>query len=110
MDVGVTASAGMHLVANRSLFREPGNLWHRLSTSYNKRNVIIHRGENATEDEAVQAVAVARQGSHDAEGIRDKRHQHQKEDLNSRKNCGGGCEEPRVNLVAQPQHQSVSGQ
>lgn len=54
-------SAGMHLVANRSLFREPGDLWQRLSASYSKRNAIIHRGENATEDEANQAVAVARQ-------------------------------------------------
>lgn len=54
-------SAGMHLVANRSLFREPGDLWQRLSASYSKRNAIIHRGENATEDEATQAVVVARQ-------------------------------------------------
>ncbi len=54
-------SAGMHFVANRSLFREPGDFWQRLSTSYSKRNAIIHRGENATEDEATQAVAVARQ-------------------------------------------------
>jgi hypothetical protein len=53
-------SAGMHLVANRSLFREPGDFWQRLSTSYSKRNAIIHRGDNATEDEATQAVAVAR--------------------------------------------------
>ncbi len=54
-------SAGMHIVAHRSLFREPGDFWQRLSTSYNKRNAIIHRGENANEDEATQAVAVARQ-------------------------------------------------
>jgi hypothetical protein len=54
-------SAGMHLFAKRSLFREPGELWQRLSASYNKRNAIIHRGENATEDEAAQAVAVAQQ-------------------------------------------------
>jgi hypothetical protein len=53
-------SAGMHLVANRSLFREPDDLWQRLSASYGKRNAIIHRGENATEDEATQAIAVAR--------------------------------------------------
>jgi hypothetical protein len=53
-------SAGMHLVANRSLFREPGDFWQRLSASYSKRNAIIHRGENASEDEATQAVAVAR--------------------------------------------------
>jgi len=53
-------SAGMHLVANRSLFREPGGFWQRLSASYSKRNAIIHRGENATEDDATQALAVAR--------------------------------------------------
>jgi hypothetical protein len=54
-------SAGMHFVANRSLFREPDDFWQRLSASYSRRNAIIHRGENATEDEATQAVAVARQ-------------------------------------------------
>jgi hypothetical protein len=53
-------SAGMYLVANRSLFREPDGFWQRLSASYSKRNAIIHRGENATEDEATQALAVAR--------------------------------------------------
>jgi len=53
-------SAGMHLFVNRSLFREPGDLWQRLSASYSKRNAIIHRGENATEDEATQAMDVAR--------------------------------------------------
>lgn len=53
-------SAGMHIVANRSLFREPGDFWQRLSASYNRRNAIIHRGENATEDEAAQAIALAR--------------------------------------------------
>jgi hypothetical protein len=53
-------SAGMYVVANRSLFREPDDLWQRLSSSYSKRNAIIHRGENATEDEAAQAVSVAR--------------------------------------------------
>jgi hypothetical protein len=54
-------TAGMHLVANRSLFREPGDFWKRLSASYSKRNAVIHRGENATEDEATYAVAIARQ-------------------------------------------------
>lgn len=53
-------SAVMHLVANRSLFREPNQLWQRMTESYNKRNEIIHRGENATEDEANAAVEVAR--------------------------------------------------
>jgi hypothetical protein len=37
-------SAVMHLVANRSLFREPDDLWTTLSTSYDKRNAIVHRG------------------------------------------------------------------
>ncbi len=53
-------SAVMHLIANRSLFREPDNLWHEMTVSYNKRNDIIHRGENATEDDANRALAVAR--------------------------------------------------
>jgi hypothetical protein len=53
-------SAGMRFVAGRSLFAEPAELWTRLSTSYNKRNDIIHRGENATEDEARTALDVAR--------------------------------------------------
>ena len=53
-------SAVMHLIANRSLFREPGNLWHEITVSYNKRNDIIHRGENATEDDANKALTVAR--------------------------------------------------
>lgn len=53
-------SAGMRLIAARSLFAEPGDLWQRLSESYRKRNNIIHRGENATEDEARAALDVAR--------------------------------------------------
>lgn len=53
-------SAVMHLVANRSLFREPANLWEQMTASYNKRNDIIHRGENATEDDADKALDVAR--------------------------------------------------
>jgi hypothetical protein len=54
-------SAGMHLLANRSLFREPDGLWERLSASYRKRNAIIHAGDNATEEDAEQAIAVAEQ-------------------------------------------------
>ena len=57
-------SAVMHLVANRSLFREPDNLWAMLSRSYDKRNAIIHRGENAAEDEARAALEVARRIIH----------------------------------------------
>lgn len=53
-------SAVMYLIANRSLFREPGNLWQEMTVSYNKRNDIIHRGENATEDDANRALDVAR--------------------------------------------------
>ena len=53
-------SAVMHLVANRSLFREPADFWERLSASYTKRNAIIHRGELASEDEAIGAIEVAR--------------------------------------------------
>ena len=34
-------SAALYLVSGRSLFREPGDLWQRLSSSYNKRNGII---------------------------------------------------------------------
>jgi hypothetical protein len=62
LDLGLKTkmSAGMRFVANRSLFAEPENLWTRMSTSYSKRNHIIHRGDNATEDEARQAIAVAR--------------------------------------------------
>ncbi len=50
----------MRFVANRSLFNEPDDLWARMSDSYAKRNHIIHRGDNATEDEARQAIEVAR--------------------------------------------------
>ena len=53
-------SAVMHLLANRSPFREPGNLWHEMTVSYHKRNEIIHQGENATEDDANRALGVAR--------------------------------------------------
>ena len=62
LDLGLKTkmSAGKRFVANRSLFNEQDNLWARMSDSYAKRNHIIHRGENATEDEARQAIAVAR--------------------------------------------------
>jgi hypothetical protein len=53
-------SAALFLVSGRSLFREPGDLWQRLSKSYNKRNAIIHRGEGAGEDDARLALNVAR--------------------------------------------------
>ena len=62
LDFGLKAkmSAGMRFVADRSLFNEPDELWARMSDSYTKRNQIIHRGDNATEDEARQAIEVAR--------------------------------------------------
>jgi len=53
-------TAGMRFMANRSLFHEPDGFWARLSESYSRRNAIIHRGENASEDEARQAIEVAR--------------------------------------------------
>ena len=53
-------SAVMHFIANRSLYREPASLWQEMTVSYNKRNDIIHRGENATEDDANRALEVAR--------------------------------------------------
>jgi hypothetical protein len=53
-------SAALYLVSGRSLFRESKDLWEQLSISYNKRNGIIHRGENATEDDARRALAVGR--------------------------------------------------
>ena len=53
-------SAGMRFVANRSLFNEPGDLWGSMSNSYKRRNSIIHDGENASEDDAVKAIEVAR--------------------------------------------------
>jgi hypothetical protein len=62
LDLGLKTkmSAGMRFVANRSLFTEPDDFWTRMSESYSKRNRIIHQGENANEDEAIQAIAVAR--------------------------------------------------
>jgi hypothetical protein len=53
-------TAGLRLVAARSLFDEPGGLWDALSSSYAKRNAIIHDGAGADEDEAEQAILVAR--------------------------------------------------
>jgi hypothetical protein len=54
-------TAALFLVCQQSLYQQPGNFWERLSTSYTKRNHIIHRGETASEDEARQAIAVAEQ-------------------------------------------------
>jgi hypothetical protein len=54
-------TAALFLVAGRSLYRQPDPFWERLSNSYKKRNDIIHHGHTASEDEARQAIAVARQ-------------------------------------------------
>ncbi len=51
-------TAGLYLLANRSVFREPDNLWRNMVVSYTKRNHIIHRGHNANEDEARLAIRV----------------------------------------------------
>ncbi len=56
-------SAVLQLVAGRSLFRESDDLWNRLTTSYNDRNGIIHRGNNATEDDAEKALEVGAESS-----------------------------------------------
>lgn len=53
-------TAGLHLVARRSLAREPDNLWQKLTSSYEKRNGIVHRGELATEADAKTALEAAR--------------------------------------------------
>lgn len=53
-------SAAMHLLAGRSLYREPDGLWDDLTESYKRRNAIIHEGATATEDQARQALDVAR--------------------------------------------------
>jgi hypothetical protein len=50
---------GMRLVAGRSFFQEPDGFWAKLSSSYDRRNKIIHQGESATEAEAQEAIHVA---------------------------------------------------
>ena len=60
-------TGALRLLANRSLFGEPDNLWGRMSESYRKRNAIIHEGKNATEDEARQAIDVALRDCRDHE-------------------------------------------
>jgi hypothetical protein len=54
-------SVGLNLLAGKSLFAEPGEFWARLSTSYYRRNKIIHEGQNASEDDASASVTVAEQ-------------------------------------------------
>jgi len=53
-------TSGLRLIAGRSFFDEPNGFWNQLSTSYGKRNAIIHGGFGADEDDAEQAITVAR--------------------------------------------------
>ena len=50
---------GLRLVTRRSFFKEPAEFWSRLSSSYDRRNSIIHRGETASEIDAEHAIKVA---------------------------------------------------
>jgi hypothetical protein len=52
-------TASLYLLVGRSLFREPGAFREGLRVSYDKRNSIIHRGENANENDARRAIEVA---------------------------------------------------
>lgn len=52
-------TAGLDFVAGKSLFREPGDFWKELSTSYNTRNGIIHSGGGASPADAERAIRVA---------------------------------------------------
>lgn len=53
-------TTGLRLLVGRSLFMEPDGFWQELSTSYALRNRIIHEGQIAHEDDARQAIRVAR--------------------------------------------------
>ena len=50
---------GMRLLTGKSLYHAPREFWGRLSTSYDRRNAIIHRGDIATEADAEKAIKVA---------------------------------------------------
>jgi hypothetical protein len=52
-------SVGLRMLAGRSFFDEPNELWKRLSESYKNRNTVIHAGAIATEDQAQNAIGVA---------------------------------------------------
>jgi hypothetical protein len=52
-------TSGLRLVAARSFFDESNGFWDRLSTSYHKRNAIIHKGDCADEDDAELAIGIA---------------------------------------------------
>jgi hypothetical protein len=53
-------TTGLRLLTGRSLYHEPEGFWEDLSTSYGLRNRIIHEGQLANEDQAKQAIRVAR--------------------------------------------------
>jgi hypothetical protein len=52
-------TALLRLVCGRSLFSDLPR-WEKLQNSYEKRNKIIHDGSSATEDDAEEALSVAR--------------------------------------------------
>lgn len=54
-------SVGMRLLTGKSLFSEPDQFWERLSSSYSKRNKIIHEGQAAGEEDARMSISVADQ-------------------------------------------------
>ena len=53
-------TAGLYLLTGRSLYAEPAGFWNKLSANYDLRNKIIHEGSIAEEDQAIQAIEVAR--------------------------------------------------
>lgn len=54
-------SAGLHFFAGISLYDQSNNLWTNLTSSYSKRNKIIHEGASAQEADAELALHVARE-------------------------------------------------
>jgi len=54
----VKMTAMLRLLSGRSLFAEKAR-WQALQESYQRRNGIIHSGDNATETDAAQALEVA---------------------------------------------------
>ena len=59
MPLKVKMTAMLRLLSGRSLFSEQRQ-WQALNESYQRRNRIIHSGDNATEADAAQALVVAR--------------------------------------------------
>ena len=56
----VRMTAMLYLGVKQSLYRTLGDEWNRLAASYDNRNNVIHRGKTATQEEAEQAIGVAR--------------------------------------------------